>query len=311
MSKVKKEKTKRDIIYTKDDINRAAEGAATQIKIFNDSDAAEAVEEEKVNNKNCVEWITAYVSTIKILIETLNNILSDVVLKFTPTGIYMIQMNRGKQNLVINLELYKKDIGEYFCNETFLAGIKLQQLYKITNVIRPNNILTLSINRDDKQTIRLTAKNSDRGTTQWGTIKLCDLDNPELSPIDKSQYKCIVAMPSNDFQKICSYALKISNTIEIQQVDEQLTFIYKDDNISLGLGQSQVSKYLTFVKNENKDEIIQGVYNIKDLLNFSKCTAISESVRLHLDNELPLLIEYNVGTMGIIQMYVHPQTTLN
>src|SRR5690606_12246263 len=117
----------------------------------NDNDAAVAVEEEKTNNKNCVEWITAYVSTIKILIETLNNILSDVVIKFTPIGIYMIQMNRGKQNLVINLELYKKDIGEYFCNETFLAGIKLQQLYKITNVIRPNNILTLSINKDDKQ----------------------------------------------------------------------------------------------------------------------------------------------------------------
>lgn len=308
MSKPKKEKTKRDIIYTKDEINKAnKDGGDTQIKIFNETVVEK---QEETNDRNCVEWTTAYVSAIKILIETLNNILSDVVLKFNSLGIFMIQMNKGKQNLVINLELYKKNIGEYFCNEEFLAGVKLQQLYKITNAIRPNNILTLSINRDDKQTIRLTAKNADRASTHWGTIKLCDLANPQLTPIDTNQYKCIVAMPSNDFQKICSYALKISNTIEIQRVEDQLIFIYKDDNISLGFGQSQVPKYLTFVKNENKDEIIQGVYSIKDLLNFSKCTAISESVKLHLDNELPLLVEYNVGTMGIIQMYVQPQTTL-
>lgn len=308
MNKSKKEKTKRDIIYTKDEISKVSkERNETQIKIFNDNTSET---QEETNNRNYVEWTTAYVSTIKILVETLNNILSDVVLKFTPLGIFMIQMNKGKQNLVINLELYKKNIGEYFCNETFLSGIKLQQLYKITNAIRPNNILTLSINRDDKQTIRLSAKNADRGSTHWGTIKLCDLVNPELTPIDTSQYKCIVAMPSNDFQKICSYAFKISNTIEIQRVEDQLIFIYKDDNISLGFGQSQAPKYLTFIENRNKDEIIQGLYNIKDLLNFSKCTAISETVKLHLDNKLPLLIEYNVGTMGIIQMYVQPQTTL-
>jgi len=44
---------------------------------------------------------------------------------------------------------------------------------------------------------------------------------------------------------------------------------------------------------QNEDEIIQGNFNLKFLTLFTKCSSLSRTIQLHLQNDFPLIIEYN------------------
>lgn len=54
-------------------------------------------------------------------------------------------------------------------------------------------------------------------------------------------------------------------------------------------------------ENEDDNEIIQGVFYLKHLCLFTKCTNLSRTIQLHLKNDYPLIIEYDhiLGNMKL------------
>ena len=63
--------------------------------------------------------------------------------------------------------------------------------------------------------------------------------------------------------------------------------------------------------NDNEHEIYQGVFNLKYLVMFTKCTNLSSVVELYLKNDYPLIIQYSVGSLGLIKLCLAPQQTDN
>jgi hypothetical protein len=66
----------------------------------------------------------------------------------------------------------------------------------------------------------------------------------------------------------------------------------------------QTDDNLIFLKNENIDDIIQGIYSLKDLTTFAKCTSISDRAIIYMSNTLPLMLQYSVGNLGKIQLFM-------
>ena len=64
---------------------------------------------------------------------------------------------------------------------------------------------------------------------------------------------------------------------------------------------------LTFVKNQNPEEIVQGVYALKHLVLFSKCTNLCNTIDIYLKNDYPLIIKYNVASLGDIKLCLAPK----
>jgi len=64
---------------------------------------------------------------------------------------------------------------------------------------------------------------------------------------------------------------------------------------------------LKFIENQNPDEIVQGVFALKHLVLFSKCTNLCASIELYLKNDYPLIIEYMVASLGEIKLCLAPK----
>ena len=64
---------------------------------------------------------------------------------------------------------------------------------------------------------------------------------------------------------------------------------------------------LSFLKNNNPEEIVQGVFALKHLVLFSKCTNLCNTIELFLKNDYPLIIKYTVASLGEIKLCLAPK----
>ena len=62
-----------------------------------------------------------------------------------------------------------------------------------------------------------------------------------------------------------------------------------------------------YSKNNNPEEIVQGVFALKHLVMFTKCTNLSNQVEIYLKNDYPLIISYGVASLGNIKLCLAPQ----
>ena len=63
---------------------------------------------------------------------------------------------------------------------------------------------------------------------------------------------------------------------------------------------------LTF--NNTYEEETSGLFLLKHLVMFTKCTTLSPTVLLYLKNEFPLIIEYKISSLGCIRLCLAPIT---
>ena len=55
-----------------------------------------------------------------------------------------------------------------------------------------------------------------------------------------------------------------------------------------------------FIQKHNK--VIQGEFSLKNLNYFIKCTNLCNQIEIYLENDMPLIIQYNVASLGVIRL---------
>jgi len=60
--------------------------------------------------------------------------------------------------------------------------------------------------------------------------------------------------------------------------------------------------------NGKTSDIIQGNFNLKYLVLFTKCTNLSNNVELYLKNDYPLIIKYATAGLGQLKLCLSPQS---
>jgi proliferating cell nuclear antigen len=118
------------------------------------------------------------------------------------------------------------------------------------------------------------------------------------------QFSSIINLSSTDFQKIIRDLSCISDKVEIKSVGSELIF-----NCTGQFANSEISRYekegeMTSVQKLDSSKIIQGVFSLKNLGYFIKCTNLCPQVEIYLENDLPLVVKYNVSDLGEIKLCV-------
>ena len=54
--------------------------------------------------------------------------------------------------------------------------------------------------------------------------------------------------------------------------------------------------------NKQHNKIIQCEYSLKNLLYFIKCTNLCNQIEIYLENNRPLIVKYNVASLGEIKL---------
>lgn len=254
-----------------------------------------------------LELKTVQSSAMRVLIEALKEILTDVNIIFDETGMKIMAMDSAHTVLVF-LKLDADKFESFYCKSKYVVGISMINLFKLIKTMTNRDTLTLYIDEDDSDKLGIKIENGDKNSVTNFKLNLMDL-NEDTFDIPPATFNFVITMPSVDFQKICRDMNNLADVIEIQSVGEQLRFSCKGDFAEQETIIGEASNGMVFVKKQENvdDEIVQGLFMLKNLVMFTKCTNLSNTVDIYLKNNYPLIICYNVGSLGILKLCLAPK----
>lgn len=249
-----------------------------------------------------LEIRTVQASAFKILVEALKELLTDTCIDFDENGMKIVSLDNSHVVLV-HLKLDAQKFEYFHCNNKVTIGVNMLNLFKLIRTINSNDTLTLFIESDDMNHLGIKIENGEKNTKTTYKLNLLDLDNPKIT-INPADFNYEIMLQSADFQKICRDMSNIAEVVEIKNIGNQLILSCKGDFCS----QETVLADNENSCNKNNNEIVQGIFNLKYLVLFTKCTNLCNTVELFLKNDYPLLLRYMVASLGEVKLCLAPQS---
>ena len=178
-------------------------------------------------------------------------------------------------------------------------------LFKLIKTLSNNDSLTLFLPASNPNKLGIRAENAEKGTMNTWMMKLFDT-NVENIEFPNISFTSIIHMPSVDFQKICRDFNVVAEKLEITCSNSDLIFRCVGDFVD---GESVIlsTNKGDIAVERNTNEIVQGMFELKYLVTFTKCTNLCASTQIHLKNDYPLVLRYMVANLGEVRLVLAPQ----
>ena len=241
--------------------------------------------------------LTVQANPIRILIESLKDILNDVNINFTLEGIKITSID-GSKNAIIFLKLEKEKFEIYELIETFTAGLNMNSFYKIIKSMKNNDTIRFYILKNNTNKLNIEIENKEKKTIILTNLKLLDIDD-NIIEVPDIKFDCVYNMPSNDFQSHIRDLSIITSKVSITADNGRIIFKGIGDFADRIINVGEINP-------ESKTSISTGNFNIKYLLLFTKSTNLCTTVEIYLKNKYPLVLIYNVANLGKLKYILTP-----
>ena len=101
----------------------------------------------------------------------------------------------------------------------------------------------------------------------------------------------------------------ISENIEIKSIGTKLVLSCEGDFASQETVLGETNNGIQFSCSKAPEYPIQGVFSLKYLLLFTKCTNLCNIINIYIKNDYPLIIKYNIASIGDIKLCLAPNTS--
>jgi len=257
---------------------------------------------KQANNSDFIfTFKTVQTNAIRVLFESLKNILSDVNFKADSSGIKLTAVD-GTTSAIVNLFLHSEKFEEYMCVESINIGLNLASVFKILKGIKNTDTISFTILRSDLNNMLITSQNSDKRAIIRSKIKLLDMDE-KIYNIPDIQFDSYITMPSSDFQTYISDLSNISSEIEIKSSSNNMTMTASGDFAEQSITINETNDKIPENVNEHS-----GKFNIKYIQLFTKSTNLCGTVEIYLKTHYPLTILYNVANLGVLKYCLAPKS---
>jgi len=249
---------------------------------------------------------TVQISPFRTLMTALKDILVETNITFQKDGIRIINMDKS-HTVLVHLFLAAQNFEMYECKkDKILIGVNMFHLFKLINSIDNDDTLTIYIEKGDYEegiVSHLVLKFENGEIKQCKTQKL-RLIEPESDELDYPDVKfsSVINLPSTDFQKIIRDMSCISEKLEIKSVGNELIFKCSGQFASAEIRRAESDGSMEFILKQESSKVIQGEFSLKNLSYFIKCTNLCSQIELYLENDLPLVVKYNVASLGEIKL---------
>jgi proliferating cell nuclear antigen len=267
------------------------------------------------HKKNILYLRTLYVIPFKTMTEVLSNVLTEttwVIHGPDPTkpdkfvGLEIATADTSR-TIYIRVKLDAKEFTEYYCKyEKYELGISLHNLYKLLKSVDKDDILSMYVEENDKQNLIMEIENQDKKSKTFYKLKLMDLDHqPKKSKMQEFDVK--ITMPSGEFHKLFREMNIIAEYVEIKCTSKSIIFTCKGDCAERSTIYKSEEGGLN-ISNENKktQNIVQGIYEIKNIVLFTKCASLCNDLEIYMKNDFALTIKYTIATLGTITIALSP-----
>ena len=270
-----------------------------------------------MNENNCVLLIrTVQISPIRNLFQSLKDIIGDLTMLFTKDGLRIINFDKT-HTILVNVSLQSTKFEQYLCKpEKIVICANALHLFKVISTMSNDDTLTMyieNIDYHDGIVTHLGLQYDNGGIKQCYSqkLRLIEPDTEELILPD-IEYSTIINLPSSDFQKSVRDLSSISDRIEIKSVGSDLIFSCEGSFASSKIYRSELDEFMGFRQRpHDPSSIIQGIFSLKSLSQFIKCTPLCSTVEIYLSNDLPLICSYDVASLGSIKLCLCPLIVSN
>jgi proliferating cell nuclear antigen PCNA len=305
-------------------------------KTFNEKKNSQSVRK----SKKILEVKTIQTGAFKQAIERISNVISDCCIVFFPLknqydqdysdndndadqvnkkskpvesvgGIRILRLTEDR-NILIKLSLEAENFEYFICEEPKITiGVDMQALNTLLKIINDDDPIIIYMYKDDKSVLyikSIAGVNSNREETDL-KIFLMEIPNREV-PIPKTKFQNIITIDSNKFHTICKQLHNNSTFVEIKSVKNQISFRGQNEG---GTATKTYKDHTTKddkkkrKKNKDADEpIVQGIFDLKSIMGFSKCNKLCPTVNIYLRNDFPLVLQIPVASLGKMFVFFTP-----
>ncbi|KAL1970580.1 hypothetical protein VTN77DRAFT_4224 [Rasamsonia byssochlamydoides] len=255
--------------------------------------------------KHLLEARLEQASLLKRVVDAIKDLVQDCNFDCNDSGIALQAMDNSHVALV-SMILKAEGFSPYRCDRNLALGINLVSLTKVLRAAQNEDILTLKAD-DSPDVVNLTFESAETDRISEYDIKLMDIDQEHLA-IPETEYSATVEMPSAEFQRICRDLNALSESVVIEATKDGIKFSCQGD---IGSGSVTVRQHTNVEKPEQNvsiqlSEPVALTFSLKYLVNFCKATSLSSKVQLCLSQEVPLRVEYPLGS-GYLRFFLAPK----
>jgi proliferating cell nuclear antigen len=262
------------------------------------------------NPNNVLTIKTVQIAPFRTLMTALKDILLETNISFQPDGIRIINMDKS-HTILAHLFLAAPNFEFYECKkEKIIIGVNMFHLFKLINSIDNDDTLTIYIENGDYvdgivSHLALKFENGEIKQCKTQKLRLIEPEPEELEYPDV-KFSSVINLPSSDFQKIIRDLSCISDKLEIKSVGNELIFKCSGQFASAEIHRAESDGSMGFVLKQDSNHIIQGEFSLKNLGYFIKCTNLCSQIEVYLENDLPLVVKYDVASLGSIRLCLAP-----
>jgi len=259
---------------------------------------------EDNDDKYIINIKTVQSGAVRILVEALKEILTDTNMVFDETGIKLIATDNS-HIVLIHMKLLADKFEHFHCYEKTSIGINMNNLYKLIKTMSNNDILTFFIEKENPNKLGIKINNIEKNSQTLFKLNLLDIQNEEIN-IPPAIFETELTLPSSDFQKIIRDMTNIGENIEIKSIGNTLMLNCEGDFANQETILAETQNGLNFSVSQKVELPIQGVFSLKYLILFTKCTNLCNLIHMYIKNDYPLIIKYDIANLGEIKLCLSP-----
>jgi len=249
---------------------------------------------------------TVQTGAIRILIESLKEILTDANFVIDSNGIKLMAMD-STHSVLVHMKLLQEKFEYFQCAKKMNIGINLSNLYKLIKTMSNNDTLTLFMEKNNENELGIKIHNDEKNAQTTYKLNLLDIQDGDIK-IPPAEFDTELTFPSGDFQKIIRDMINIAENIEIKSIGNKLILSCSGDFASQETILGETNNGIQFTNCKSPEYPIQGMYSLKYLILFTKCTNLCNLIHIYIKNDYPLIIKYNIASIGDIKLCLAPNT---
>jgi len=246
---------------------------------------------------------------LRKLIAAISDLVTDANFDCREQGMSLQAMDSSHVSLVSML-LRAEGFEPWRCEQNCQLGIHLEHLSKLLKCMHTKDSVEINY-KEGAEELDFVFRSMDEKRVSYFSLKLMEIDTEHLG-IPETEYETCVQMSSTELMRICRDLASFGDTITITVSKQEISFSATGD---MGKGMMSLrntaaedvgedSQEATII--DSKEEISQA-FALRYLQHFTKATALSRTVTIRLNPDVPLLVEYRIDELGYIRYYLAPK----
>jgi proliferating cell nuclear antigen PCNA len=240
---------------------------------------------------------------IKTLGELLSNRIIFAPFRITEKGIFLVQMDARKEQLV-EICLLQENFSPYKCVKPITFNVNTTHLYKMLKCIKKKDAIRLFIHEDDPLNLGICVEQGSEGNRINTYIRITPAHPEKIECPDG--YESPIIIPSKQFQKMKN----------LHNISDKIMVTSKLNYIKFFCDGGELYSRELVIGNENDEDNahIKAVYkqefNTSSITGLTKCAGLSGNVQVFVHDDLGIKIKMKAGDLGDVTVYIKSKELL-